>query len=96
MPLPSLFLPEKNNDPGRFHGSGVNFKAKLIGVEEVLEPRGDRMCQEAMQKLKGLVKSAGEHKLRILINVSLEGLKILEEKSGVCSHIIAIVERGKA
>ena len=65
----------------------MNFKAKLIGVEEVLEPRGDRMCQEAMQKLKGLVKSAGEHKLRILINVSLEGLKILEEKSGVSSHI---------
>lgn len=37
------------SDPGRFFGDGVVFKAKLIGILEVGEARGDRMCQEALQ-----------------------------------------------
>ena len=61
----------------------MNFKAKLIGIESVPEARGDKMCQEALQNLKAAVKAAGEHKQRIVINVSLEGLKILDDKSGV-------------
>lgn len=45
-----LFAPiSDRSDPGRFFGDGVIFKAKLIGILEVGEARGDRMCQEALQ-----------------------------------------------
>lgn len=44
-------FPTDRNDPGRFFGDGVIFKAKLIGILEVGEARGDRMCQEALQVL---------------------------------------------
>lgn len=37
------------NEPSRFFGDGAVFKAKLIGILEVGEARGDRMCQEALQ-----------------------------------------------
>lgn len=38
-----------------------------------------------MVKLKALVKARGDHKQKILVNVSLEGLKLLDVKSGVSS-----------
>lgn len=52
------------NEPARFFGDGVIFKAKLIGILEVGEARGDRMCQEALQDLKVAIRAAGEHKQR--------------------------------
>ena len=36
------------------------------------------MCQEMIQKLKLDVKNAGQHKQRVFINVTLEGLKIID------------------
>ena len=59
------------------------FKGKLIGVLEVQEARGDRMCQDALAELKTAIKASGEHKQRILIHIAVDGLKIRDEKSGV-------------
>ena len=66
-------------------GEGQTFKGKLIGVLEVGEARGDRMCQDALQELKTAVKASGEHKQKVIIHVAVDGLKIRDEKNGV-SH----------
>lgn len=80
--LISLFCLDRN-EPARFFGDGVVFKAKLIGILEVGEARGDRMCQEALQDLKIAIRAAGEHKQRITIHVTIEGLRLRDEKTGV-------------
>lgn len=36
----------------RFKGDGVRYKAKLIGLDEVMAARGDKLCQDSMMKLK--------------------------------------------
>lgn len=36
----------------KFAGQGITFKAKLIGIDPVTGPRGDKMCQSALQRLK--------------------------------------------
>lgn len=74
------------NEPSRFLGDGVSFKAKLIGILEVSEARGDRMCQEALADLKMAIRAAGEHKQRITINIAIDGLRLRDEKTGVTSR----------
>ena len=64
----------------------MTFKSKLIGVLEVPEARGDRMCQDALQELKMAIKASGEHKQRVVIHVAVDGLKIRDEKTGDCLY----------
>ncbi|KAJ8972880.1 hypothetical protein NQ317_015785 [Molorchus minor] len=73
---------ENKNETTRFLGDGVSFKAKLIGILEVSEARGDRMCQEALSDLKMAIRAAGEHKQRITINIAIDGLRLRDEKTG--------------
>lgn len=41
------------------------------------------MCQEKIHKLKAEVKASGTHKQRIVINVSEEGIKLIDVRHGV-------------
>uniref|UniRef100_A0A674MYI9 DAB adaptor protein 2 n=1 Tax=Takifugu rubripes TaxID=31033 RepID=A0A674MYI9_TAKRU len=78
---------------GRFQGDGVRYKAKLIGIDDVSEARGDKMCQDSMMKLKGMAvaaRSQGKHKQRIWVNISMSGIKIVDERSGVIEHEHAV------
>ncbi|XP_029025439.1 disabled homolog 2 isoform X2 [Betta splendens] len=77
----------------RFQGDGVRYKAKLIGIDDVPEARGDKMCQDSMMKLKGMAvaaRSQGKHKQRIWVNISMSGIKVIDEKSGVIEHEHAV------
>ena len=82
-PLSACFTDRERYDPRRFQGQGVTFKGKLIGVLAVAEARGDRMCQDALAELKMAIRAAGEHKQRIVISVSIDGLRLRDERSGV-------------
>ncbi|XP_018592364.1 disabled homolog 2 isoform X2 [Scleropages formosus] len=87
--------PEKNDEflLARFKGDGVRYKAKLIGVDDVPEARGDKMSQDSMMKLKGMAvaaRSQGKHKQRIWVTISLSGIKIIDEKMGVIEHEHAV------
>ncbi|KAL0279352.1 UNVERIFIED_CONTAM: hypothetical protein PYX00_000935 [Menopon gallinae] len=74
------------NEPSRFLGEGMTFKAKLIGILEVNEARGDKMCQDALNDLKTAIRAAGEHKQRITISIAIDGLRLRDEKSGDCLY----------
>lgn len=94
----SLTAPDGMNDTSadaaiRFSGQGVTFKAKLIGVDPVTGPRGDQMCKNAMTRLKAIVKGTGSHKRKIVLSISMDGLKLLDEKSGeeISHHPIPLI-----
>uniref|UniRef100_A0A663N809 DAB adaptor protein 2 n=1 Tax=Athene cunicularia TaxID=194338 RepID=A0A663N809_ATHCN len=83
--------PEKTDESllARFKGDGVRYKAKLIGIDDVPEARGDKMSQDSMMKLKGIAvaaRSQGQHKQKIWVNISLSGIKIIDEKTGVIEY----------
>nr|XP_029484349.1 disabled homolog 2 isoform X3 [Oncorhynchus nerka] len=83
--------PEKTDEYllSRFQGDGVRYRAKLIGIDDVPEARGDKMSQDSMMKLKGLAiasRSQGKHKQKIWVNISMSGIKIIDEKTGVIEH----------
>ncbi|XP_062994547.1 disabled homolog 1 [Elgaria multicarinata webbii] len=79
----------------RFKGDGVRYKAKLIGIDEVSAARGDKLCQDSMMKLKGIVaaaRSKGDHKQKIFLTISFGGIKIFDEKTGLLQHHHAVHE----
>ncbi|NWR35939.1 DAB2 protein, partial [Tachuris rubrigastra] len=83
--------PEKTDESlwARFKGDGIRYKGKLIGIDDVPEARGDKMSQDSMMKLKGMAvaaRSQGQHKQKIWVNISLSGIKIIDEKTGVIEH----------
>ena len=56
---------------------------QLVGVESLGSNAGDKMkmCEDALERLKAELASTKEHKTRITVDVSLEGIRIMEEKS---------------
>lgn len=50
---PSTGFPGEISDfMSRFHGDGVRYRAKLIGLDPVPDARGEKMCWDSMMKLK--------------------------------------------
>lgn len=88
-----LGSPDKEDPIIRFSGDGVTFKAKLIGIDPVTSPRGDQMCKNAMTRLKAIVKGTGSHKQKIILSISLDGLKLTDEKTKevISQHPIPLI-----
>lgn len=78
--------PSEKDNFKRFEDEGVVFKAKLIGSELVLEPRGDKMCQNSIQRLKAIIKGTNSHKKRVVLKVSYDGVKVYDEKTNEILH----------
>ncbi len=70
-------------DIAKFKGLGLNFNAKLIGVQEVPAARGENICQEVINRLKQQALNSGAHKQKIVINISLDGMRMYDMKSNV-------------
>lgn len=79
---------DNNNEDNfkRFEDEGVVFKAKLIGSELVLEPKGDKMCQNSFQRLKAIIKGTNSHKKRVVLKISYDGVKVYDEKTNEILH----------
>ncbi|KAI2664466.1 hypothetical protein H4Q32_002683 [Labeo rohita] len=60
--------PEKTDEflLARFKGNGVRYKAKLIGVDDVPEARGDKMSQDSMMKLKATILEHAVNKISFI------------------------------
>jgi len=75
-------------DPAeRFRGEGQKFRAKLIGIDQVPNSRGDKMCQEVILKQKSIVTASGLHKQRLIVQVTLEGITVIDADSNQTQFI---------
>ncbi|XP_074524954.1 uncharacterized protein LOC141789448 [Halichoeres trimaculatus] len=89
-----VWVPSSTRGPpseavSRFHGDGVRYKAKLIGVDPVPDAQGEKMCFDSMMKLKGFEaagRKQGKHKQRVWLKLSIRGLKIIDERTGAIIH----------
>lgn len=80
------------DDEKRF-SDGVRFKGKLVGIEPVMAPRGEKMCHNALKNLRLLRRSTSSHKQRITININLNGVQLLDQKTNdlVANHVINLI-----
>ncbi|CAF1264045.1 unnamed protein product [Rotaria sordida] len=63
----------------KFEGDGLPFKCKLIGTEYLSVDRDEKVCLDSMFKLKAVVKTRGEHKQRVQLNLTMSALKVIDE-----------------
>ncbi|KAK8788105.1 hypothetical protein V5799_022119 [Amblyomma americanum] len=66
----------------RFESKGPLFRAKRTGKKQVPDARGHRLCQDAMARLTEAVHASRQHKQRVQLPVSLQGITIRDEKTG--------------
>lgn len=76
--------PKAQLNDQRFRGEGVKFKCKLVGSLDVTSAKGDAICADAIKKLKLQAlksnKESGEHKQKILMYITLKGIRIVDRK----------------
>lgn len=81
---------KKNVNQYKFDGPGVDFKSKLIGIADVVAPRGDEICADALSVLKTAAlrnnKEKKEHKQRITVNITLKGIRLIDEATERIDH----------
>ncbi|UJR37122.1 hypothetical protein I4U23_029826 [Adineta vaga] len=72
----------------KFDGDGVPFKAKLIGMEDLSIDRDEKVCLDSMIKLKAMVRVRGEHKQKLQLNLTMNGIKVYDDttKVQIASH----------
>jgi len=77
-------------DQNKFEGSGVDFKCKLIGFAGVSAPRGDGICIATLSALKDTAlknqKDRKEHKQKIVLNITLKGIRLIDENTERIDH----------
>ena len=79
-PTPTSPLPkEGENKTNKFAGDGLQFKGKLIGMEDLPIDRDEKICLESMFKLKAVVRARGEHKQRIQLNLTMSAVNIIDD-----------------
>lgn len=76
------------DDDVKKYAYGVEFKAKLIGFDEIESMSGDKMAiaEDSLARLKAAVAASKEHKLKIIVEVSFDGVKIYDEKNRKLVH----------
>lgn len=67
----------------KYEGDGQPFKGKLIGMEDLPIDRDEKVCLEAMFKLKAVVRARGEHKQRIQLNLTMSAVKVIDDTTKV-------------
>ncbi|CAF3476187.1 unnamed protein product [Rotaria sordida] len=73
----------KGMNSNKFEGNGIQFKCKIIGMEYLPIDRDERVCLESMFKLKVVVRARGEHKQKIQLILTMNGIKVVDELTKV-------------
>jgi disabled family protein 2 len=83
-PPPTPGVKEGESKSKKYEGDGAPFKGKLIGMEDLTIDRDEKVCLEAMFKLKAVVRARGEHKQRIQLNLTMSAVKVIDDTTKVC------------
>ncbi|CAF0772088.1 unnamed protein product [Rotaria sp. Silwood1] len=67
----------------KFEGNGVQFRCKIIGMEDLRFDLDEKLCLESIFRLKAIVRARGEHKQRIQLNLTVNGVKVIDEATKV-------------
>ena len=74
-----------NSNAKKYEGDGLSFKGKLIGMEDLLVDRDEKICLDSMFKLKAVVRARGGHKQKIQLNLTMSAVKIIDDTTKVFS-----------
>ncbi|KAK8774664.1 hypothetical protein V5799_010803 [Amblyomma americanum] len=71
-----------DGDRSRFERKRLLFRAKLTFTQVVPDAHGQLLCQDSTGRLKEAVRASRQHKQRVHLAVSLQGIRIQDEMAG--------------